>query len=41
MNGIAIKSSIVPLLVRRIGWVIKTPAPANSLCPQRANARKR
>lgn len=39
MNGIAIKSSIVPLLIRRIGWVVKPVITADSLCLQRIRFR--
>ncbi|WAC21518.1 hypothetical protein OVA24_08995 [Luteolibacter sp. SL250] len=33
MNGIEFKSPIIPLLVRRAGWIVKQQPAVHSLCP--------
>jgi len=33
MNGIEFRSPIIPLLVRRAGWIVKQQPAVHSLCP--------
>jgi hypothetical protein len=32
MNGIEFKSPVIPLLVRRAGWIVKQQPAVHSLC---------